>query len=629
VRAHVARPAQHEHTQRVRLVLCHVMTFSTYNTSYSNHPELVSVLSAAIAYIKRLLAAHSVKWATHLPPSSPTPLPISASVKLHQKGDHVAITEDVAIAVQNMSTLLMHETQHLLRSDCLSVMHSAPLFFTSLDSDPASLSPTTVCMPQSLNALASLYPFELVEGLLSTARAVPAAHTAPHEPSQRYEVGALVTAKCPVTKKFRVAKVVQVNDRSVLVQFVMPDQSTLRASFPAKFLRAVGHKTVPKGSEAAPVQQKAQVDGRQSTCAASRVPLKDDILSLCSLTLVPFMFQERHYRPLLTVLLQACSHKDAEFRALNAINSLVSTGNFVAHMTASESNWVLELGPLATILSSGSDSAHSNHHNVLKATVVSIFDSLLRGAATADQRRSFIHALVRARIVHALFQFCQIRDSPTAARDTAACVVLSCATVSPSPIAISWLRSSFREPRRSSSVDLLHAIAVSWSVARENSDDDFDEDRCVLSVERYNLIASSVKSFGFCTLQGLSKRLKVNFVLERGCDAGGLTVEWLHLLLDTVFSDFAFFLPVLLPNGQSSGVVRVNHSASFATTLPVVEVFRMVGCCLALCLQVRDCTRIFPNVCDRLSTVEAISEQPLVFSAFCFEVYYACSLDCS
>jgi hypothetical protein len=166
-------------------------------------------------------------------------------------------------------------------------------------------------------------------------------------------------------------------------------------------------------------------------------------------------------------------------------------------------------------------------------------------------------------------------------------------------------------------------------VARENSDDDFDEDRCVLSVERYNLIASSVKSFGFCTLQGLSKRLKVNFVLERGCDAGGLTVEWLHLLLDTVFSDFAFFLPVLLPNGQSSGVVRVNHSASCATTLPVVEVFRMVGCCLALCLQVRDCARIFPNVCHRLSTVEAISEQPLVFSAFCFEVYYACSLDCS
>ncbi len=510
----------------------------------------------------------------------------------------MAITEDVAIAVQNMSTLLMHETQHLLRSDCVSVMHSAPLFFTSLDSDPASMLPASVPMPHSLNALASLYPFEVIEGLLTSAsagRGVPTAQSAPPEPSQRYEVGALVTAKCPATKKFRVAKVVQVHDRSVQVQFVMPDQSTLRASFPAKFLRAVGHNTAPKGSEAAPAQQKAQVDGKQSTSAASSVPRKEDILSLCSLTLVPFMFQERNYRPLFSILLQACSHKDADFRVLNAINSLVSTGNFVAHMTASESNWVRELGPLATMLSSGSDPAHRDHHDVLKATIVSIFDSLLRGAATADQRRSFIHALVHARIVHALFQFCQIRDSPNAARDTAACVLLSCATVSPSPIAISWLRSSFREPRRSSSGDLLQAISVAWSVARENSDDDFDEDRCVISVERYNLIASSVKSFGFCTLQGLSKRLKVNFVLERGCDAGGLTVEWLHLLLDTVFSDFAFFLPVLLPNGQSSGVVRVNHSASCATTLPVAEVFRMVGCCLALCLQVRDCARIFPT----------------------------------
>jgi hypothetical protein len=133
---------------------------------------------------------------------------------------------------------------------------------------------------------------------------------------------------------------------------------------------------------------------------------------------------------------------------------------------------------------------------------------------------------------------------------------------------------------------VLQDISAAWAAAQIALDDDFSDNKCVLSVERFNLVASSVRSFGFCTLQGLAKKLKVSFVLERGCDAGGLTVEWLHLILDTLFSDFSFFLPVLLPNGRPSGVVRINHSANMATSLPFLEVFRMVGCCLALCLQV-------------------------------------------
>ncbi len=504
----------------------------------------------------------------------------------------MAITEDVAIAVQNMSSLLAHPTQRALRSDCLSVMHSAPLFFSSLDSDPASQPSVPPSMPQSLNALASLYPSDAIESLLATAVAATSLHVAQcttSSPAQRWEAGMLVTAKCPVTKKFRAAKVVLVNERGVLVEFGMPDHTTVRVSYPGKFLRAVGaHKAAPRASDAGSASQQPAV----SASPPPPVSLSEDTLSLCALTLLPFTFQERHYQPLFSMLLRTCSHASAEYRALLAINSLVSNSNFggghnnfVAHMSAADPNWIAKLAPIANTLNRADGSADRSQ-DALKSTIVSIFDALLRAAASADQRRTFIEVLDRARIVHALFQFCQHRESQQAAADTAACVLLSCAAISPSHVAISWLRSSFREPRRSGGSSLLQSISTTWISARENSDDDFDDNRCVLSVERYNLIASSVKSFGFCTLQGLAKRLKVNFVLERGCDAGGLTVEWLHLLLDTVFSDFAFFLPVLLPSGQPSGVVRVNHSAAHATALPAVEVFRMVGCCLALCLQV-------------------------------------------
>ena len=397
-------------------------------------------------------------------------------------------------------------------------------------------------------------------------------------------MGAAVTAKCPVTKKFRVCKVVQVNERSVQVQFTMADRSTICASFPGKLLRAVGPKARAQGSKAGSAEQSAQAAA--CALAPSSTSLNEDMLSLCSLTLLPSMFQQHNYRPLLSILLNTCAHTCAQYRALTAINSLVSSPSFVAHMSAADCTWIQELAPISSILTRPVDQAQRASLDVLQCTVVSIFDSLLRRAASADQRRAFIEVLVRSRIVHALLQFGQVRDSLNTARDSAASVVLSCAAISPSHMAISWLRSTFREVRRSSSNNVLQDIQLSWAAARESSDDDFDDNRCVISVERYNLVASSVKSFGFCTLQGLARRLKVNFVLERGCDAGGLTVEWLHLLLDAVFSDFAFFLPVLLPSGRPSGLLRVNHSAILATSLPVCEVFRMVGCCLALCLQV-------------------------------------------
>ena len=313
----------------------------------------------------------------------------------------------------------------------------------------------------------------------------------------------------------------------------------------------------------------------------------DDIIALSALSLLPTVFHDSHYQPLFAALLHAASHKSCEYRAIIAIASLVSTANFVAHMSAADATWISQLGPVCGILNRADNgSSDRKGQDVLKAAVVSLFDSLLRSASTADQRRAFINVMLRAAIIHALFQFCQVRDALSAARDTAACVVLSCAAVSPSRTAIAWIKSTFRRPRGSSSENLLQDISVHWTAASEHGYDDFDDNRCVLSVERYNLIGSSVKSFGFCTLQGLAKRLKVNFVLERGCDAGGLTVEWLHLLLDTVFSDVAFFLPVLLPSGQPSGLLRINHSAANATILPYIEVFRMVGCCLALCLQV-------------------------------------------
>ena len=52
-------------------------------------------------------------------------------------------------------------------------------------------------------------------------------------------------------------------------------------------------------------------------------------LSLCTLTLLPFMFQERAYQPLFSILLQTCSQPGAEFRPLYAINSNVCPCSFV------------------------------------------------------------------------------------------------------------------------------------------------------------------------------------------------------------------------------------------------------------------------------------------------------------
>ncbi len=562
-----------------------------------------------------------------LPPSSGAPLPETCSVKLHQHGDHAAITEDTAIAVLNMSSLLQHATQQQLRRDCVAVLRAAPLFFSSLDADPTTSSP--VAMPHSLNALASLFPSDVIDGVLSAATLVGAGYQAAAEPPSHWQVGSLVTAKCPTTKTFRVAKVLQVNERIVQVQFIMPDRSLVCASYPGKMLRAVGSTN----SKAAPSQSTAQRDGAIAHVAGkvSAAPPShgnshdDDILSLCSLALLPSVFQARNFASLFKGLLGAFKKPDREYCAVNALSALTSDAAFVAHMSTADASWISALAPVADVLNRTRDACATSCHHVTLSAVVSIFDSLLRSAASADQRRSFIDVMLRAKVVHALFRFCQGRDAPNAARDTAASVVLSCAGVTPSLIAMSWLRRSFREPRRSSS-DLLMSILVLWTAHHENSDDDFSEERCVLSVERYNLIASSVKSFGFCSLEGLAKKLKVNFVLERGCDAGGLTVEWLHLLLDAALSDFSFFLPVLLPNGSPSGVVRVNHSAALASALPCAEVFRMIGCCLALCLQV--ISNLHPvaaiSAIHTLVAVAPVRQQPALSRTLHPQVHHAC-----
>ena len=610
----------------------------------SNHPQLAPVLSGAVSFIKRLLAVHSVAWAKQqpktLPAASDRPLPKTADAKLRQKGDHVALTEDVAIAVHNMSTLLMHATQHTLRSDCAAVMRSAPLCFLNSVEDPENVNRPS--MPHSLNALASIFPAEVIEGVLGAslpANGGQALGAAP-EATAQWQVGALVTAKCPATKTFRVAKVVQANERSVQVQFTMPDRSLLCASYPGKLLRAV----VPKGAKGWPAPSR---DGDHGQLAgggwASKTPpapdlvVSEDVLSLCSLALLPSIYQDRHYEPLFSILLRACNQKCSEYCALLAINALASNASFVAYMSSAQPDWIARLTCVAIMwlaMNRGVGALDRSYHDVATTTVVSIFDSLLRSAASADQRRSFIDVMLRAGIVHALFEFCQGRDSPSAARDTAACAVLSCAGISPSSIAINWLRRSFREPRqtgsgRGASDNFLQNVSVSWTASVQHSDDDFDEQRCVISVERCNLIASSVKSFGFCALEGLAKKLKVHFVLERGCDAGGLTVEWLHLLLDAVLSDVAFFLPVLLPNGQPSGIMRVNHSAALATTLPASEVFRMIGCCLALCLQVGDIpiTNMFQLCLTLPFAVGSVRQQPVIFGAFCAQVHHACSIE--
>ena len=583
----------------ISLVCIFVLQLAHIRFAPSNHSLLLPVLSAAVEYIKRLLAVHSVVWASQpvnlLPPADRSPLPTSTCIKLHQRGDHVSITEDVAIAVENMSSLLMHASHHPLRSSCVSVMHSAPLFFTGLDSKPASPSATSVAMPHALSALASLYPSDVIDSLLQPLKGGPKTDISVGKTAEcdaQWQVGSLCTAKCPVSGKFRVAKVVQVNTRSVRVQFTMPDQSTVCSTMPGKFLRAV--RTGPKGAAAGSALPNPQASSNHAAASASSptaIIVDENLLSLCSLSLLPFVFQDDcHYQSLLTMLLQISTHEHAEYRALNAINSLASNANFVAHMCAADPHWIVKLGPIAKVVS------RPLLH--LVSTAVSIFDSLLRSAVSADQRRTFIESFASAGIVRALFDFCRSRINPgiegaNAARDTAACIVLSCAAVSPGPLAISWLRSSSFQAHRGAcsnrapgSHDLLLTIADAWTAARVLAEADYDDDRCVLTVERYNIVASSVKSLGFCPLQGLARKLKVNFVLERGCDAGGLTVEWLHLLLDAVFSDFAFFLPVLLPSGRPSGVVRINHSAAMATLLPANEVFRMVGCCLALCLQV-------------------------------------------
>jgi len=325
------------------------------------------------------------------------------------------------------------------------------------------------------------------------------------------------------------------------VQFTMPDRSTLCASFPGKLLRGV----LPKGSKTGSAQSKQPVCGQTlagwpSKAPAPAVGVDDEFMSLCSLALLPSIFQDRSYVPLFSALIQACKQQCSEYYAIFALNALASNASFIAHMSAADPNWIAKLGPVAITLNRNS-STDRHYYDVATSTVVSIFDSLLHSAASADQRRCFIDVMLRARVVHALFQFCQGRDSPSAARDTAASVVLSCAGISPSVIAIQWIRRSFRDPHRTGSDSLLQLISVAWTASRENSVDELDGQMCVISVERYNLIASSVKSFGFCALDGLAKKLKVHFVLERGCDAGGLTVEWLHLLLDAVLSDVAFF----------------------------------------------------------------------------------------
>jgi hypothetical protein len=551
--------------------------------------------------VGRLLAAHAVPWAKKpvnlLPRSSLTPLPQTTAAKLHQRGDHVALTEDIAIAVHNMSSLLMHPMQQQLRCDCAAAMRSAALFFSSVDSDSAHN--IASAMPHSLNALASLFPYGIIDTVLSM---LPLQRAAPEADGVR--VGALVTAKCPATKTFRVARVIQVIGHSAQLHFSMPDRSVVCASCPVKSLRAVRSRCAKAAaSRTAALHDEQLAKNASSTTSSPCDPHLDDILSLCSLALLPSAFQDHNYEPLFKILLEVSKSPGHEFCALIAVNALVSNANFVARMCAVDSCWIAALAPIADILNRDKSVSDPCYHDAAVSAVVSIFDSLLCSASSADQRQSFIDVMFRARILHALFRFCQSRDSPHATGDTAACVLLSCAGVSPTAIAISWLKSSFHQPRRSGG-NLLHNISALWTAHHAASNDYAGDETCVISVDRFNLIASSVRSFGYCTLEGLAKKLKVKFLLERGCDAGGLTVEWLHLLLDAVLSDFAFFLPVLLPNGLPSGVVRVNHSAALATDLPSLEVFRMVGCCLAMCLQVRRARSYSPadaNACDTLT----------------------------
>jgi hypothetical protein len=451
-------------------------------------------------------------------------------------------------------------------------MHSAPFFFKNSGSNLDAA--VTVSMPHALNAVAALYPRDAIKSMLSTADIAECGSVA--APS-KFEVGSSVEVKCPGTRGMRFARVVQASNHVVKVRFNGPGGSC--ASIPEKFVRPV--KNVAEVS-----LSKHEAAAKQAAGTALRSLSDDDIASLCALSLIPSIFDEQNFRPLFTVIVKACQGGPCEHRALLAIVSLVSTPAFVAHMSRINSDWIAELVPVAATLKLSNDFSNQSYRDVVQAAVVTVFNALLRSAASATQRQTIINIFVRSGIIHTIFRFCQTRDAPNDARDSAASVVLSCAAVNPSRSAVSWLKMSYREPRRSSISNVLQDISAAWAAAQIALDDDFSDNKCVLSVERFNLVASSVRSFGFCTLQGLAKKLKVSFVLERGCDAGGLTVEWLHLILDTLFSDFSFFLPVLLPNGRPSGVVRINHSANMATSLPFLEVFRMVGCCLALCLQV-------------------------------------------
>ena len=127
----------------------------------------------------------------------------------------------------------------------------------------------------------------------------------------------------------------------------------------------------------------------------------DDIIALSALSLLPTVFHDSHYQPLFAALLHAASHKSCEYRAIIAIASLVSTANFVAHMSAADATWISQLGPVCGILNRADNgSSDRKGQDVLKAAVVSLFDSLLRSASTADQRRAFINVMLRAAIIH-------------------------------------------------------------------------------------------------------------------------------------------------------------------------------------------------------------------------------------
>ena len=118
----------------------------------------------------------------------------------------------------------------------------------------------------------------------------------------------MVTAKCPVTKKFRVCKVVQANEQSVQVQFTMPDRSNVCVSYPPKFLRAAAPlKGWAKASEAGSARQSACVpsNAATSTPLAPSALIDDDIIALSALSLLPTVFHDSHYQPLFAALLHA------------------------------------------------------------------------------------------------------------------------------------------------------------------------------------------------------------------------------------------------------------------------------------------------------------------------------------